>query len=93
MRGQTASPWLPQPGDWPDAGPEELARRTVLLQRIAARMEADGLRHAVASPARGRQFLPFAALQGYDEMVAETMREARERDGGESKAGYEETAG
>lgn len=31
----------------------------------------DGLRSVSADPGRGRLFIPFAALRGYEEMIAE----------------------
>lgn len=37
--------------------------RSQVLDDIARRVVAEGVRHAAPSPDRGRQFLPFAALK------------------------------
>ena len=42
-----------------------------VLDRIAQRVAADGVRVSVPSPDRGSQFMPFAALKGYEEVIAE----------------------
>lgn len=72
---------LPRPGDWPEAGERERQRRSRVLWQIAERVLADGPHHAEPSPDRGRQFIPFAALRGYEEMVDELFEEARRASG------------
>ena len=47
-----------------------------MLADIRRRVEADGPRVAVADPGRASQFMPFAALRGYGELVDEAEREA-----------------
>ena len=42
-----------------------------MLRGIVQRIVEDGPRRAMASPERGRQFIPFAALRGYGEMLEE----------------------
>ena len=60
---------LPTAHSWPDASEGERERREKILRGIVQRIVEDGPRKAVASPERGRQFIPFAALRGYDEMI------------------------
>ena len=60
---------LPLASSWPDIGEREQERREAVLRGIVQRIVEDGPRRAMASPERGRQFIPFAALRGYDEML------------------------
>lgn len=69
---------LPTPDDWPDISDQERERRERILWEISLRVLEDGPRRATPSPERGRQFIPFAALRGYDEMIAEVERESRQ---------------
>lgn len=69
---------LPCADEWPDLSDAERAYRERVLWEVALRLLEDGPRHATPSPDRGRQFIPFAALRGYDEMVAEVERRSRE---------------
>lgn len=71
---------LPMVGEWPDLDVWERERRARILDDIARRIREDGPRVAVPADERGRQFLPFAALNGFDDMVAETERRANERE-------------
>lgn len=66
---------LPTAETWPDIGSRERERRERILWEISLRIMEDGPRRAVPSPDRGRQFIPFAALKGYDEMLAQTERD------------------
>lgn len=66
---------LPTAETWPDIGSQERERRERILWEISLRIMEDGPRRAVPSPERGRQFIPFAALKGYDEMLAQTERD------------------
>lgn len=56
---------------WPGLSADEREYRAQVLDRIAQRVAADGVRVSVPSPDRGSQFMPFAALKGYEEVIAE----------------------
>lgn len=71
---------LPTADDWPDLDARELDRREQVLWGITQRIMEDGPHRAKPSAERGRQFIPFAALRGYDEMIAEVERRSREGD-------------
>lgn len=47
----------------------ERQRRQAILRDIRARQAADGIHMARAHPERARQFMPFAALKGYEDLV------------------------
>lgn len=70
---------LPSVDEWPDLDVLERERRACVLADIARHVREDGPRVAVPAADRGRQFLPFAALNGFDDMVAETERDANDR--------------
>ena len=55
---------LPTPDVWPRLSADEREYRAQVLDRIAQRV-------SVPSPDRGSQFMPFAALKGYEEVIAE----------------------
>lgn len=59
---------------WEGLQPMERERREGILRDIRIRIAEDGPRRAVADPARGRLFMPFAALEGYGEMLADIER-------------------
>ena len=61
---------LPTPDVWPDLSADEREYRAQVLDRIAQRVAADGVRVSVPSPDRGSQFMPFAALKGYEDVIA-----------------------
>ena len=61
---------LPTPDVWPGLSADEREYRAQVLDRIAQRVAADGVRVSVPSPDRGSQFMPFAALKGYEEVIA-----------------------
>lgn len=61
---------VPDVSEWEGLGPQERERRAWTLDQIRRRIAEDGPRRAVASPERGRLFMPFAALEGYGEMIA-----------------------
>ena len=69
---------IPDISAWPDLSADEAARRAQILDDIARRVAATGPRHATPSPKRGQLFMPFAALKGYDEVVAQAQRAATE---------------
>lgn len=62
---------LPTPDVWPRLSADEREYRAQVLDRIAQRVAADGVRVSLPSPDRGSQFMPFAALKGYEEVIAE----------------------
>ena len=76
---------LPATTSWPDIDEREQERRERVLRGIVRRILEDGPRRAMPSPERGRQFIPFAALRGYDEMVAEVERRSADADEGASR--------
>lgn len=49
----------------------EQERRRAILQGIARRIAREGAHCACPHEARARQFMPFVALRGYSDMVAE----------------------
>ncbi len=59
---------------------EEAARRQAILADIERRMEKDGAHTAVASPHRARQFMPFAALDGFTELIKKTEGESMQEE-------------
>ncbi len=63
-----------------DLSNQEKEYRTSVLRQIAQRLAQDGPRIAQPSPERGRQFMPFAALKGFDELNAELEREVAARE-------------
>jgi hypothetical protein len=63
---------LPTVDEWRGLDAMERDRRALVLADIAQRVREDGPHQAVPADDRGRQFLPFDALKGYDEMVAQT---------------------
>ncbi len=58
-----AAAGIPSVDIWPDLTTDEREYRAQVLDDIARRVVAEGVRHATPSPDRGRQFLPFAALK------------------------------
>lgn len=53
---------------------EERRRRRRLLAEINRRVALEGPHAARPHPSRARQFMPFAALKGYDEMIERRTR-------------------
>lgn len=62
---------VPDASVWAGLQPMERERREWVLDQIRRRVAEDGPRRAVASPERGRLFMPFAALDGYGELLGE----------------------
>ena len=54
-----------------DVAFDEAERRRRILQDIAAQVRQHGVHFAANSPKRATQFMPFAALKGYEEVIAE----------------------
>ncbi len=53
----------------------EQERRASLLKAIEHRISVDGEHIAKPGPDRARQFMPFAALRGYEELVDERAQD------------------
>lgn len=58
--------------DAPDGSERE--RRRLILEDIATRIRENGPRQARPDPDRASQFMPFAALKGYAELIAAQER-------------------
>ncbi len=54
-----------------DVAFDEAERRRCILRDIAMRTKENGIHFAANSPKRATQFMPFAALKGYEEVIAE----------------------
>lgn len=67
---------LPTVDTWPGLSADEREYRAQVLDAIARRVVADGVRVSVPSPDRGSQFMAFAALKGYDDVIAEVEESA-----------------
>lgn len=63
-----------------DVSDSEKEYRAGVLQQIAKRLAKEGPHIAAPRPERGRQFMPFAALKGFDELNAELEREVAARE-------------
>ena len=62
---------VPDVSAWEGLGLQELEHRAWTLDQIRRRIAENGPRRVMASPDRGRLFMPFAALEGYDGMITE----------------------
>lgn len=69
---------LPTADTWPGLSTDEREYRAQVLDAIARRVAADGVRASVPSPDRGSQFMAFAALKGYDDVIADVEQAAEE---------------
>lgn len=56
---------------WAGISDDEREYRAQVLDDIAKRVAAEGVHHAMPGDDRGRQYMPFAALKGFDEVIAE----------------------
>ena len=56
---------------WAVISDDEREYRAQVLDDIAKRVAAEGVHRAIPGDDRGRQFMPFAALKGFDELIAE----------------------
>ena len=54
-----------------DVAFDEAERRRCILRHIAMRIKENGAHFAANNPKRATQFMPFAALKGYEEVIAE----------------------
>lgn len=59
-----------------DVAFDEAERRRRILQDIAAQVRQHGAHFAANSPKRATQFMPFAALTGFEELMAEKEADA-----------------
>lgn len=73
--GQAAG--IPSPDIWAGISTDERAYRKRVLDDIARRVAEEGVHTAVPGDDRGRQFMPFAALKGYDEIVRDSQEPMR----------------
>lgn len=68
---------IPSPDIWAGISANERAYRERVLNDIARRVAEEGIHAAVPGDDRGRQFMPFAALKGYDDIVRDSQEPAR----------------
>ena len=68
---------IPSPDIWAGISADERAYRKRVLDNITRRVAEEGVHTAVPSDDRGRQFMPFAALKGYDDIVRDSQEPAR----------------
>ena len=64
---------IPSPDIWAGISADERAYRKRVLDDIARRVAEEGVHTAVPGDDRGRQFMPFAALKGYDDIVRDSQ--------------------
>lgn len=62
---------IPSVDMWAGISDDEREYRAQVLDDIAKRVAAEGVHYAMPGDDRGRQFMPFAALKGFDEVIAE----------------------
>ena len=68
---------IPSPDIWAGISADERAYRKRVLDDIARRVVEEGVHTAVPGDDRGRQFMPFAALKGYDDIVRDSQEPMR----------------
>ena len=68
---------IPSPSIWAGIPADERAYRSRVLDDIARRVAEEGIHTAVPGDDRGRQFMPFAALKGYDDIVRDSQEPMR----------------
>lgn len=68
---------IPSIDVWSGISEDERQYRAQVLNDIAKRVAAEGVHYAVPGDDRGRQFMPFAALKGFDEAIAEGENQER----------------
>lgn len=68
---------IPSPDIWAGISADERAYRKRVLDDIARRVAEEGVHAAVPGDDRGRQFMPFAALKGYDDIVRDSQEPMR----------------
>ena len=77
MRATSQAAGIPSPDIWAGISADERAYRKRVLDDIARRVAEEGVHTAVPGDDRGRQFMPFAALKGYDDIVRDSQEPAR----------------
>lgn len=68
---------IPSVDVWSEISDDEREYRAQVLDDIAKRVAAEGAHYAMPGDDRGRQFMPFAALKGFDEVIAEGENQER----------------
>ena len=68
---------IPSPDIWAGISADERAYRSRVLDDIARRVAEEGIHTAIPGDDRGRQFMPFAALKGYDDIVRDSQGPTR----------------
>lgn len=68
---------IPSPDIWAGISVDERAYRSRVLDDIARRVAEEGIHTAIPGDDRGRQFMPFAALKGYDDIVRDSQEPMR----------------
>lgn len=68
---------IPSPSIWAGISADERAYRKRVLDDIVRRVAEEGVHTAVPGDDRGRQFMPFAALKGYDDIVRDSQEPMR----------------
>ena len=68
---------IPSPSIWAGISADERAYRKRVLDDIARRVAEEGVHTAIPGDDRGRQFMPFAALKGYDDIVRDSQEPTR----------------
>ena len=68
---------IPSVDVWSEISDDEREYRAQVLDDIAKRVAAEGAHYAMPGDDRGRQFIPFAALKGFDEVIAEGENQER----------------
>lgn len=63
---------IPSVDVWSEISNDEREYRAQVLDDIVKRVAAEGAHYAMPGDDRGRQFMPFAALKGFDEVIAES---------------------
>ena len=63
-----------------DVAFDEAERRRCILRDIAMRTKENGIHFAANNPKRATQFMPFAALTGFEELMAEKEADAAKFD-------------
>lgn len=68
---------IPSPDIWAGISADERAYRKRVLDDIARRVAEEGVHTAAPGDDRGRQFMPFAALKGYGDIVRDSQEPMR----------------